>query len=204
VAAQVRILAREGGFTLPETLVTMVVGIVVLLAVSVFAALAMSHNTTVTERVGAMDQLDLAVNRLQDDVRQSYAVAPAVTQAQGKVDSATLTLSLPVSGAAGIALHTIRWDCSAAGSDPGTSACTRQDVTSAGPAETVLDDVTTPPATAFSVVAPVSGGGNLPTVDFSLSRRVNAKQAPVTLRSSVTPRNCQTRALKVDGTCQFP
>lgn len=190
--------------TLPEMLITMGVGIVVLFAVSIFVSVAMSHNNTVTDRVGAMDELDLAVNRLQDDIRQAYAISPSVTPAQGKVDTPTITLKLPVSSGAAIALHTIRWDCSVVVPATSRHRCTRTDTTAAGPAEVLIDDLTSAAATTFSVVSPVSGGSNLPLVEFSLSRQVNSRQAPVTLRSRVTPRNCQTRALQSDGTCQFP
>lgn len=203
VAGHVRSrLTAEEGVTLPEMIVTMAIGTVVLFAISIFVSVAMSHNNTVTDRVAAMDELDTGILRLQDDIRQAYGITP--TAASGKVDTATLTLKLPVNTGSTITLHDVKWDCSQTGSTAGTHRCTRQNMTAGGGVERIIDDVTTDPTTAFSVVAPVSGGTNLPTVDFALSRRVNAKQAPVTQRSSATPRNCQTRALQADGTCQFP
>ncbi|WP_205695553.1 prepilin-type N-terminal cleavage/methylation domain-containing protein [Conexibacter sp. SYSU D00693] len=196
------LVARQDGFTLVETMVSMVVGLAVLFAVLLLVDLAPGQAAAVDGRVTAVGDVDLVVDRVQDDVRQTYAVLP--WPGAGGTASNQLQLKVVTRNADGsMSPHTIVWDCTKPGARPGTKACTRQDVTTSAKA-THLGSFRMPAGGAFLVLPPGAGAAALPSVRVRLAEPVTGRTATVDLASGATPRTCQAAQLTAAKECPWP
>lgn len=190
--------SADDGFTLPELVLTMVIGLIAIFAVGYFVAVSQRQNNDVFDRVGAVDETSLALKNVQADLRTAYKITPM--PASGTTSSGTLGYQAVVSSGGSYTLHTFLLDCTVAGTVSGTFKCVRTDQT-AGTSTVVLQDLTSPVSSTFTVHAPGTVG--LPRVDISVTHRVTGNGPTVKISSSVQPRNCQTTAL-VSGACTFP
>jgi prepilin-type N-terminal cleavage/methylation domain-containing protein len=188
----------DDGFTLPELLLTMVIGLVAIFAVLYFVVASQQQNNDVFDRVGAVDETSQALKNVQNDLRTAYKITPM--PASGTTASGTLGYQAVVSSGGTYSLHTFLLDCTVAGTTAGMYKCVRTDQT-AGTSTIVLENLTSPVSSTFTVHAPGTVG--LPRVDISVTHRVTGNGPTVKISSSVQPRNCQTTAL-VSGACSFP
>ncbi|UTI64359.1 prepilin-type N-terminal cleavage/methylation domain-containing protein [Paraconexibacter antarcticus] len=192
----------EAGFTLVELLVTMLVGVVILFAVLSLLDGSAVHELAVAGRVAGTDDADQTIARIGDDVRQSFAVAPWTSSPTTPSDTLDLQVLTRQSDGA-IALHTIRWDC-AAPAGAATWACVRRDLTAGTADQPAPGQFTVSGVSAFTVLAPVSGAGGLPSVRVRLSAPIASRPATVDFDTTFVPRNCQTIPLTVGSDCPWP
>ncbi len=164
----------EEGFTLVELLTTMVVALIMLAAILGLWVQAAGHERANASRHDSLDRAATALERMTREVRESVSLA---LSGDDVVELRSWTS--PVSGTPS-ALHDIRYDCGAAGEQPGTYACTREDATAGAAPVTVLDGLTAPGVFAL-------GAGD--AVRIQLAVAVTDARNPIVLRGGAAPRN---------------
>jgi Tfp pilus assembly protein PilW len=182
-----RLLARvreQRGLLLIELVLAAGLSLVIFSGAVTFFVVASNQTTVTNERVEAYDRLRDGYERFQRDVRQALRVtSPQVGPDVGVVD---VQMWVGPDGSAA-ARHTIRWDCSGAGSLPATRRCTRENVTAGTGAKELVDHLAdVKPFTLVPAVAPAT----LPGLEVTFTRRMADATHPMVLHSTVTPRNC--------------
>jgi prepilin-type N-terminal cleavage/methylation domain-containing protein len=180
----------ERGYTLTEVLLVCSIGSVVLAAVIVFIAHSLQQNNVTAGRIDALDRTTAGIDRMQRELRQAYDILPhkATASASSSIDALVYVQASPAS-AVSTTQHTVRYDCDNAGTVAGTHRCTRQDVTAGTAATTVLDGLTNDPGDVFTLI-PATAPAVIQSVRLNLQVRISGANHPLTLASSVTPRNC--------------
>jgi Tfp pilus assembly protein PilW len=167
----------DGGWTLVELLVTMVMGLVILGALLSVWPVAASDQQRSEARYESIDGARIALERMTRDVRESVAVTGVTASA---VHLKLWTRDLPGAGAS--VLHDVVYDCAAAGSLAGTFACNRSDVTAGTPAVTMVN--------RLSSSAVFTSTAGQPDLSVNLSVIVAKAVNPVVIRGGASPRNC--------------
>lgn len=189
----VRVRDRRG-ILLIELLLVGTLSLVIFSAAVTFFVVASNQTTVTDHRVEAYDRLRDGYERLQRDVRQALAVSsPQAGPDVGVVDL-QMWVRLP-DGTAG--RHTIRWDCSGAGTLPATRRCTRENVTAATGAAELFDGLAD--AEPFTIV-PAQAPATLPGLEVTFTRPIPDATHPMVLHSTLTPRNCVRVAAEPGGT----
>jgi Tfp pilus assembly protein PilW len=184
---------EQRGILLIELLLAAGLSLVIFGGAVTFFVVASNQTTVTNERVEAFDRLRDGYERFGRDVRQALSVtSPQTGPAVSVVD---LQMWVGPDGVGG--RHTIRWDCSGAGTVPHTRLCTREDVTAGtGPAELIGDLADAEPFTVVHAQAPAE----LPGLEVTFTRLMADATHPMVLHSTVTPRNCVRVAAQPEGT----
>lgn len=156
LAAPLRRLDSEGGFTLIELMVTVVLTMVIFLAASGFWVIADDNQRDTGDRVETLAEQRIALERMTRELRQAQDVS--VANAGTTVD---LGIPVPQASPSPPLLKPIRYDCSQ------LSECRRYE----GPAGGALD-LTTTNAVATGVLTDAATpeiAGDVPPI-FSLQR----------------------------------
>lgn len=183
----------ERGVLLIELVLAAGLSLLIFSGALTFFVVASNQTTVTNERVEAYDRLRDGYERFQRDVRQAVAVTSP--QAGPPVSVVNLQMWVGPDGAA--ARHTIRWDCSGAGTLPATRRCTRENVTAGTGPKALVDHLAdADPFTIVPAVAPAT----LPGLKVTFTRRMADATHPMVLHSTLTPRNCVRVAAKPGGT----
>lgn len=185
-------IREERGLLLIELVLAAGLSLVIFGGALTFFVVASNQATVTNGRVEAYDRLRDGYERFQRDVRQALRVtSPQTGPNVGVVD---LEMWVGPDGAA--ARHTIRWDCSGAGTLPATRRCTRENVTAGTGAKDLVDDLAD--REPFTLV-PAQAPATLPGLKVTFSRRMADATHPMVLHSTLTPRNCVRVAAKPGG-----
>lgn len=176
-------MREERGLLLIELVLAAGLSLVIFSGAVTFFVVASNQTTVTNERVEAYDRLRDGYERFQRDVRQALRV----TSPQAGPDVGVVDVQMWVGPDNAVAPHTIRWDCSGAGTLPATRRCTRENVTAGTGAKELVDHLAdAEPFTLVPAVAPAT----LPGLEVTFTRRMADATHPMVLHSTVTPRNC--------------
>jgi Tfp pilus assembly protein PilW len=172
-----RLRREEDGVSLIELIVTMSMALTILATLLGLWSSAASDETVNAARYQSIDDASRSLERMTREVREATSVVLA--------SSSVLNLRVwkrGLTAASTSVSHDITYDCSDAGSRPGTYACRRTDVTAAGGPALVIDGLASP--AVFTTTA------DEPELKIELSVVVARQTHPIVLRSGASPRNC--------------
>jgi hypothetical protein len=170
-----------------ELMVGVAVGVSVLFAVVVFVERSLVQNNVTTRRIQALHGATQSFELMQRDLRSALEVSPA-PPASGTTPSGTLTVRAWVPTSSGAAQHSITYNCTAAGATSTTHACVRTD-NATGSTQTIVDAISGDTSAIFKIHA-LAAPAALPTIDVEVNEQVKGATNPITLKTSITPRNC--------------
>ncbi|MEA2474522.1 MAG: hypothetical protein QOE06_2437 [Thermoleophilaceae bacterium] len=105
-----RTLAAEGGFTLPELMISIVVGTLVIIAAYGLLDASRSGALKVTDRVDATQRGRLAMDEIVRELRSQVCVDPAAGAIADGRDGSVTFYTFSGTGAYAPERHTITWD----------------------------------------------------------------------------------------------